>query len=88
MNTINNNNDRVGENRIVIGKEQVPMARLLTLKTALRLELVGLTRRGRTAYSIVKSELGFKGSKQKVFAQLERYIESISPEQLELDLDG
>ena len=65
-------------NGIVIGKEQVPMARLLTLKTALRLELIGLTRGGRSAYSIVKGELGFKGSRLEVLAQLEEYIAGIA----------
>jgi len=65
-------------NGIVIGKEQVPMARLLTLKTALRLEIIGLTRGGRSAYSIVKGEFGFKGSRLKVLAQLEEYISGIA----------
>jgi len=54
--------------------EQIARARLLTLKQALWLETKGLTRRGRSAYAIVKSEFGFRGGKLKVFEQLEAMI--------------
>jgi hypothetical protein len=48
--------------------------RVRTLRSALRLEVLGMTRRGRSVYSIVKEEFGFKGSKQKVLDQLLAYI--------------
>lgn len=52
--------------------------RLLALRGALTLELKGMRRsHGRSVYAIVKSEFGFKGSKAKVLAQLERMIEQI-----------
>lgn len=51
--------------------EQIEHFRLLTLRQALKLELKGLKMsRGRTAYSIIKSELGLKGSREAVFKQL------------------
>lgn len=54
-------------------------ARQLALKGALGLELKGLKRRGRSAYSIVKAEFGFIGSKQKVYDQLCKYIDGVRP---------
>ena len=50
--------------------EQIAHFRLLTLRQMLKLELLGMTRHGRTAYSIVKQELNLKGSRQSVFNQL------------------
>lgn len=56
--------------------EQIQMGRLITLKHALRLEIAGLRKsRGPSAYSIVKKELGFKGSREKVYDQLKEYID-------------
>ena len=45
------------------------MARLLVLKSALKLEISGFKRRGQSAYSIIKSEFNLKGNKQKVYDQ-------------------
>tara|TARA_Y100000310_G_C20489838_1_gene718645 strand:- start:774 stop:980 length:207 start_codon:yes stop_codon:yes gene_type:complete len=49
--------------------EQIDAFRLITIWGALRLELMGMKRRGRSAYSIVKEEFGLKGNKHKVFDQ-------------------
>jgi len=48
--------------------------RLRALRGALKLEILGMKRRGRSAYSIIKEEFGFKGSRQKVLAQIEEKI--------------
>jgi hypothetical protein len=46
-------------------------ARLLTLRQMLKLEVLGMARsKGRTAYAILK-DMGFKGSRDKVLAQLD-----------------
>ena len=52
-------------------KKQIRAFRETTLLRALSLELKGLSRRGRSAYAIIKDEYGFKGNKQKVYDQLE-----------------
>ena len=49
--------------------------RLVTLRSALKLEILGMKRRGRSAYSIIKEEFNLKGSKQKVLLQLDKIIE-------------
>jgi hypothetical protein len=54
---------------------QIILARLITLKHALKLEMKGLKRRGQSAHSIVKWELGITGSKVKCLAALEQKIE-------------
>jgi succinylarginine dihydrolase len=49
---------------------QIEAARLLTLRQALKLELRGMKRRGRTAYSILRG-MGFRGSREAVLEQLD-----------------
>jgi len=56
--------------------EQIDAFRLRALRGALKLEILGMKRGGRSAYSIVKEEFGFKGNKIKVLQQLEEKIES------------
>ena len=55
---------------IIDTPEQIARFRLLTLRQMLKLEISGMSRRGRSAYAIIKEELGFKGSKKSVFDQL------------------
>lgn len=50
--------------------EQIARFRLNTLHKMLKLEMLGMNRRGQSAYSIIKQETGLKGSKQKVYDQL------------------
>ena len=50
---------------------QIDMARLLTLRAMLKLELKGIPRsRAPTAYSALK-KLGYKGTRAEVLAQLD-----------------
>lgn len=60
---------------VITGKENIDRFRMQVLAKALKLELVGLKRRGRSAYSIVKEEFGFKGSRQSVYDQLIAYLD-------------
>jgi len=50
--------------------EQIAQFRLNALHKMLKLEILGMTRRGQSAYAIIKQETGVKGSKQKVYDQL------------------
>lgn len=52
---------------IITGKN-IERFRLLTLIKACELEAIGLKRRGPSALSILKRELGVKGSRAKVLA--------------------
>jgi hypothetical protein len=54
----------------IYNPDQIDAARLLTLRQMLRLEMLGMTKKGRSAYSILKSEFGFKGSRETVFKAL------------------
>ena len=54
--------------------EQIDMFRFLSLRSALKLECLGMKRGGQTAYSIVKAEYGFKGNKKSVLQQMEQII--------------
>ena len=55
-------------------EEQIAMFRLLTLRQMLKLEIKGMKRHGRSAYSIIKEELGLKGSRETVFKTLSEIL--------------
>ena len=55
--------------------EQIDMFRFLSLRSALKLECLGMSRRGQSAYSIIKAEYGFTGNKKSVLEQMEKIIE-------------
>tara|TARA_A100001391_G_scaffold136768_1_gene95472 strand:+ start:542 stop:748 length:207 start_codon:yes stop_codon:yes gene_type:complete len=58
--------------------EQIEMYRILSLRSMLKLECLGMKRgRGQSAYSIIKSEFGLKGNKKSVLEQLEQIIEEV-----------
>ena len=55
--------------------EMIEGFRLLQLKSALKLELIGMKMwRGQSAYARIKEEFELKGSKQKVFDQFEELL--------------
>ena len=54
---------------MITGEKNIALARMLTLKQALRLETLGMKRRGPSVYSIVKKEFGLRGNKHSVFTQ-------------------
>jgi hypothetical protein len=61
----------MNEVTVLHDQEQIAIYRLLTLRQALKLEMMGLKMsRGKSAYSIIKSELGLKGSRETVFKEL------------------
>jgi hypothetical protein len=57
--------------------QQIDMGRFIILRSALKLECLGMTRRGQSAYSILKTEYGFKGNKKSVLKQVEQIIKEV-----------
>lgn len=55
--------------------EQIDKFRLATLRSALKLEMKGMTRRGKSAYAILK-EMGYKGTREKVLEKLNEELQS------------
>lgn len=62
---------------IITGSDKIQFARVLALKARLGLEIKGLRFRGRSAYSILKSELGMHGSREKVYADLQKAVDEV-----------
>lgn len=60
---------------VISGKQNVDRARLLILRSALKLEVQGLKHSRGSIYAQVKREFGFKGNKQKVLDQLNTLID-------------
>jgi len=54
--------------------EAIDQFRLRALRSALKMEILGMKRRGQSAYSIIKQEFGLKGNKQSVLEQFEKLI--------------
>ena len=50
--------------------------RILTLRQALKLEIKGIKRRGRSAYAILK-EMGYTGTRQQVLEQLNEFRDEL-----------
>ena len=56
---------------ILTTPDQIEGARLLTLRSMLKLEMKGMTRsRAPSAYSMLKT-MGFKGTREQVLAQMD-----------------
>jgi len=70
---------------IAENKYQIQLYSMLALRARLRLELVGLKGRGRTAYSLLKEELGIKGSKQKVLDSVNEIIQVMKEQKGEIN---
>ena len=56
--------------------ENIDLFRMSILEKALTLELLGMKGRGRSAYSVIKSEFGLKGNRQSVYDQFKVYVSS------------
>ena len=56
--------------------EGIAFVQLATRKSALSLELRGLRRHGRSAYSICKSEYGLRGNRQSVLRQMQALVDA------------
>lgn len=56
--------------------QQIENARILTLRHALKLEMLGMKKTGRTAYAILR-DMGFKGSRKEVLLQLDDFRNNI-----------
>jgi len=54
---------------VITNPDHIAQMRILTLRQALRLEMLGMKRGGRSAYAILKAE-GYKGTRQAIFDQL------------------
>jgi hypothetical protein len=54
---------------VITNPDHIAQFRILTLRQALRLEIMGMKKRGQSAYSTLKA-MGFKGTKQEIFDQL------------------
>ena len=62
---------------MITNPEDIDFYSIKTKRSALAMEMQGMKRRGRSAYSIIKEEFGLKGSKQRIFEQLTEIIEVI-----------
>jgi len=60
---------------VITGKENIAKYRMMVLLKALKLEIMGLQRKGRSCYSIIKQEFNLKGNKQSVYDQFKKIIE-------------
>jgi hypothetical protein len=77
------------ENSVVLtGEEQIKNGRLLAIRSALRLETKGLTRRGLSARQLAIRELGLKPSMrtEAVYKALNAHIVSILGDKFDMPL--
>jgi hypothetical protein len=60
---------------ILTEPDQIQQFRARALLRGLKLETLGMTRRGQSCYSIIKAEYGLKGSKQKVYDEFKKILD-------------
>ena len=60
----------------VITGQNIDLFRMSVLEKTLKLELLGMKGRGRSSYSIIKSEFGLKGNKQSVYDQFKAIVDT------------
>ena len=53
----------------ITNQDKIAQFQILALRQALNLEIMGMKKRGSSAYSTLKA-MGFKGTKQEIFNQL------------------
>ena len=56
--------------------DNIDLFRMSVLEKTLKLELLGMKGRGRSSYSIIKSEYGLKGNKQSVYDQIKTIVDA------------
>ena len=61
---------------IIDNPSHIELYTMMVQKQALKLEIYGMKRRGRSAYVLIKEIYKLKGSKQKVLEQFTLLIES------------
>ena len=62
--------------KVIDKPEQIALYQMLVLRSALKLEMLGLTiSRGKTAYSAIKQMFNLKGNRQKVLDIFNEIIE-------------
>jgi len=54
---------------VITNPDHIAQFQILALRQALNLEIMGMKKRGSSAYSTLKA-MGFKGTKQEIFDQL------------------
>ena len=62
---------------VITNPEDIDLYTVKAKRVALVLEMKGMKKRGRSAYSLIKEEFGLKGNKQNVFEQLGEIIETM-----------
>jgi hypothetical protein len=60
----------------------IMLFRMLSQRSALELEILGMKKRGRTAYSMIKEEYNLKGSKRKVLYDFNELIQGVDMKKL------
>jgi succinylarginine dihydrolase len=63
--------------------EAIETVRLMTLRQALKLEIVGMKRSGKSAHTLLR-QIGFKGNKEAILNQLNQEINSRLPADWEI----
>ena len=67
---------------IIDNPNHIELYQMMVQKQALKLEILGMMRSGRSAYALIKDMYKLKGSKQKVLEQFTKMIEDIKVKEI------
>ena len=67
---------------IIDNPNHIELYQMMVQKQALKLEILGIMRSGRSAYTVIKEMYKLEGSKQKVLEQFTKMIEDIKVKEM------
>lgn len=70
--------DDGGMSFVIDTPEGIEYVQFLARRGALKLEIQGLKRRGRSAYSIIKEVYGVRGTRETVLAWMDTIVEEVT----------
>ena len=70
------------EEKVLSGYSRIKVISMMAQRSALRLECLGMTRHGRSVYSIIKETYNLKGSKKSVLEQFSAIVDKAKQEVL------
>ena len=70
---------------VITNPEDIDLYTVKAKRVALVLEMQGMKKRGRSAYSLIKEELGIKGDRQKVLNKINEIIQVMKEQKGEIN---
>jgi len=62
---------------VITGKNRIKLSQAVARRAALKMEAIGLRRRGQSVMTILKNEYGWRGNRERIAALLDQEIDRL-----------